>query len=39
MKMKTAPVAKLMSMSANAATPQALAGATASSSQPAPQTA
>ena len=39
MKMKTAPVENIISISANAATPQALAGATASISQPAPQTA
>ena len=37
MKMSTAPVENIISISANAATPQALAGATASSSQPAPQ--
>ena len=39
MKMNTAPIENIISMSAKAATPQALAGATASSSQPAPQTA
>jgi len=37
MKMNTAPVVKATSMSAKAATPQALAGAAASNSQPAPQ--
>ena len=39
MKMKTAPVENSISMSANAATPQAFAGARARVSQPAPQTA
>jgi hypothetical protein len=37
MKMNTAPVVNSISISAKAATPQALAGATASSSQPVPQ--
>jgi hypothetical protein len=39
MKMNTAPVENIISMHAKAATPSAFAGATASSSQPAPQTA
>ena len=39
MKISTAPVENSVSISANAATPQAFAGATASSSQPAPHTA
>ena len=39
MKMKTAPVENIISISANAATPHAEAGATASISQPAPHTA
>jgi hypothetical protein len=37
MKMKTAPVANIIIISANAATPSALAGASASRPQPAPQ--
>ena len=39
MNTSTAPAENSSSISAKAATPQALAGATASSSQPAPQTA
>ena len=39
MKMNTAPVENIVSVSANAATPQLFAGASASSSQPAPHTA
>ena len=39
MNTSTAPAENSISISANAATPNAFAGATASSSQPAPQTA